>query len=229
MIRSERPPAPSILKRLSGQWLHKLEHAATPREKKQAQKKYRHPEIREALIRLFRGKCCYCEGKINHVDWGHIEHFRPQSRFPEFTFEWSNLLLACSVCNGNKGDQFPEATQGGPPLNPCADEPSHHLTFFYDPQTKLATVLAKDGRGEVTRDLVKLNREDLRAHRSNFVTRLSMFCEDWLATTQRLGRFSMKPLKRTPSTRLLPEFWNDSHAAQPSVPRHLRDRHRYRW
>lgn len=40
-------------------------------------------------------RCAYCEGAIYHA--GHIEHFRRKNpaHFPELTFEWTNLFLAC--------------------------------------------------------------------------------------------------------------------------------------
>ncbi len=40
-------------------------------------------------------RCAYCEGAIYHQ--GHIEHFRRKNpkHFPELTFVWHNLFLAC--------------------------------------------------------------------------------------------------------------------------------------
>ena len=40
-------------------------------------------------------RCAYCEGPIFHE--GHIEHFRRKNPryFPELTFDWDNLFLAC--------------------------------------------------------------------------------------------------------------------------------------
>lgn len=40
-------------------------------------------------------RCAYCEGQIFHG--GHIEHFRRKNpnHFPQLTFEWNNLFLAC--------------------------------------------------------------------------------------------------------------------------------------
>lgn len=66
-------------------------------------------QLRQALVRLqndpalaadqpheYGVRCAYCEGAIRHE--GHIEHFRRKNRqygFPELTFAWSNLFLAC--------------------------------------------------------------------------------------------------------------------------------------
>jgi hypothetical protein len=103
--------------------------------------------------------------------YGHIEHFHPKRGTrgrPDLTFEWTNLLLACGVCNGaeRKSDHFPEPHEGGPLVNPCEDEPENHFEFCFDPVAKLASVYGKTVRGTITEKLLGLNRTDLRAHRS---------------------------------------------------------------
>lgn len=70
-------------------------------------------ELRAALVELqgepgvsnapgageFGVRCAYCESFIHHD--GHIEHFRRKnpSHFPELTFSWGNLFLACGATN----------------------------------------------------------------------------------------------------------------------------------
>jgi uncharacterized protein (TIGR02646 family) len=135
--------------------------------------------VKNCLVNLFHGKCAYCESKITHVDYGHIEHYRPQSGpsgRPDLTFEWSNLLLACGICNGSahKGAWFPEADEGGPIVNPCEDDPGDHVDFTYDRVLHLASVYGKTERGRVTEALLGLNRKDLRVHRSGFVKTLEV-------------------------------------------------------
>ena len=122
---------------------------------------------------MFHSKCAYCESKITHVSFGHIEHYRPKECYPERTFLWRNLLLACERCNNNaKGTHFPDATQGGPLINPVKDDPNQHFRFFYDTIAKLATVIPTTTGGETTEQLLKLNRRDLRGHRSNMIKSL---------------------------------------------------------
>lgn len=71
---------------------------------------YRAPEVKEALITLFEGKCAYCESKFLHVYSGDVEHFRPKGEITEanppkkpgyywLAAEWDNLLLSCRNCN----------------------------------------------------------------------------------------------------------------------------------
>jgi len=176
MIRVRRLDEPTSLGRWKGRWQRALGAATTERENARAISKYRHKEIKKTLVEMFHGKCAYCESKIRHVDYGDIEHFRPKSK-PEFrnlVFEWENLFLACSVCNGPsfKGDRFPEAAEGGPPVNPCDDRPEEHLEFVFDTVTKLATVASKTVRGKTTVDLFGLNRSELREHRSRIIEKL---------------------------------------------------------
>lgn len=51
--------------------------------------------IREDLSRMQGRYCAYCECEIKPGD-GHIEHFRQKGRFPQGTFDWSNLFASCS-------------------------------------------------------------------------------------------------------------------------------------
>ncbi len=104
------------------------------------------------------------------------------------TFDWGNLLLACGVCNGagHKGDRFPVAGEGGPIVNPCNDQPSHHLRFHYDMAAEVASVHGSSPRGKVTESLLGLNRSDLRAHRSLFVKKLIVLA-DYAKTDPRAG------------------------------------------
>jgi hypothetical protein len=91
------------------------------------------------------------------------------------TFEWDNLLLSCAVCNGaeHKGDRFPEATEGGPMINPCEEEPREHFDFVFDARARLASVVGKTTRGKTTERLLGLNRPELREYRSRLVMMLS--------------------------------------------------------
>lgn len=70
---------------------------------------YAHIEVKSALIKLFKGKCAYCESLFLHVYSGDVEHFRPkgaivntENQKPGYYWlaaEWDNLLLSCRNCN----------------------------------------------------------------------------------------------------------------------------------
>lgn len=174
MIAIQRTDSPKILKKKKSEWTENLLSAQTKQQRCKAEIKYRHKEIKEALSAMFHGKCAYCESKISHVDYGYIEHYRPKSVFPGLTFEWTNLLLACGVCNGAgyKGDNFPEEEQDGPIVNPCDDDPALNFSFHYDPICRIASVYGTTPRGKTTEKLLGLNRHELRAYRSCQVAKL---------------------------------------------------------
>jgi uncharacterized protein (TIGR02646 family) len=157
-------------------WTAALLNSTTKEQGRKAEAKYRNQAIKEALVNIFHGKCAYCESRIVHIDYGHIEHFRPKSvtKFRRLTFVWNNLFLACAKCNGSeyKGDRFPEQDEGGPPINPCDDLPEEHLVFFFDTISKVASVFHKTEQGRISIDLFGLNRPDLRSHRSKMIEKL---------------------------------------------------------
>jgi hypothetical protein len=84
-------------------------------------------EIRPDLLRLFNNKCAYCESPLV-ADLGSVEHFRPNAGATGFggdfwpdhywwlAYEWSNILIACSICNVSKGKKFPILGRRAPKL-----------------------------------------------------------------------------------------------------------------
>lgn len=73
-------------------------------------KVYRDPEVKEALTKLFKNKCAYCESTFLHIYPGDIEHFRPKGEIegvvpdskPGYYWlaaDWDNLLFSCRNCN----------------------------------------------------------------------------------------------------------------------------------
>lgn len=140
-----------------------------------AEAKYRHEEVKKALITMFSGKCAFCESQIRHIDYGAIEHFRPKSKSPAFCFSWDNLLLSCNICNdaGHKGDKFPEADEDGPLVNPVNENPDDFFNFEFDQDTGTANVIPTHKRGTVTETIIGLNRPELVKHRSDVVRKMA--------------------------------------------------------
>ncbi|WP_282019108.1 retron system putative HNH endonuclease [Salegentibacter mishustinae] len=73
-------------------------------------KSYQDKQVKDALIRLFNGKCAYCESKITITSPIDKEHFRPKTKIntgvgPKIrgyywlAADWDNLLSACAHCN----------------------------------------------------------------------------------------------------------------------------------
>lgn len=138
--------------------------------KDNAEKKYNHKTIKKDLIAMHHDKCAYCESKITHVDDANIEHFRPKSLFPEQCFQWENLLLGCSICNGKsfKGNKFPLEPDGTPSfIKPDEENPEDFFVFDYNRQENLVLLLPRNGNSRaktMIREL-GLNREKLATER----------------------------------------------------------------
>lgn len=144
-------------------------------------------DVVAALDKVFVGKCAYCEQPISEQPV--IDHFRPLANAsggsesaPDhywwLAYEWTNIYAACSSCSYHKGDKFPidqaEGTKkpGRAPLeatseqlaaepflllDPCEDSPLEHLQFDF----KNGSVEPRSQRGEVTIEVLSLNRTDL--------------------------------------------------------------------
>ena len=90
-------------------------------------KHYAQNDVREALRKMYRDQCCFCESRIKDVSYDHIEHRRPKSKFRGRVFDWDNLHLACPKCNTKKGDKW---SGTAPILDAVVDCPvEDHLTY----------------------------------------------------------------------------------------------------
>ncbi|MEP0790009.1 MULTISPECIES: hypothetical protein [Cyanophyceae] len=200
MIPVSRPQEPpGVLKRNAARWLSELQAAianlqavkanptSTKQEVAKAEKnvekttiKYRQKEIKDALERIFHGKCAYCESQVTTTGYGDIEHFCPKGnpRCVTLTFDWSNLLLSCEKCNdaGHKGTQFPLDSNGNPLLIDPTDNATDinkHLHFSWD-SVDGARVQGRDARGKEVERIFDLNsdrgsRKELIKHRTERV------------------------------------------------------------
>lgn len=192
MIHVTRTTIPGALEKNRWKWLKAylkarqalavLPTTATTAQKKAAQKqvddaakKYNHVQVRTALERMFAKKCVYCESHISHISYPQIEHYEPKAHFPHKCFRWTNLLLACGVCNGkqHKGDKFPDAAAGGPYINPTTENPEDYFSFEYNTITGTADVIGRNPRGITTERDLGLNRPDLVKHRSSVVEKMA--------------------------------------------------------
>ncbi len=85
------------------------EKRTNPYNKKDA-KLFKQKDTKEALHKIYKGKCAFCEQKLSiggdRTDTRTIEHYRPKSRYYWLAFSWDNLLLCCRGCNKNKADNF---------------------------------------------------------------------------------------------------------------------------
>lgn len=76
-------------------------------------------KVREALRKMFFGKCAYCEAKIASTQDGDVEHYRPKKGVTEadkagvphtgywwLAMVWENLMLSCQHCNQARSKQI---------------------------------------------------------------------------------------------------------------------------
>ena len=110
-----------------------------------------------------RERCMYCVDSHG----ADIDHFRPKTHYPEYAFQWPNLLLCCSECGRFKGSQFP-LHQGEPLLiDPCIEDPWQHIDF--DPDTGNLTarfdIQANNWseKGSKTVEVLKLDKREAMA------------------------------------------------------------------
>lgn len=136
--------------------------------------------IRQILVKLYHGKCAYCETTVDPFGYLIISHYRPRSLYYWLIYEWSNLLPICPRCNTAQGRKFPLEDNNDRVtvpqedrrqwlansgtflaekpllLNPELDEPGNHLSFYPD-----GRIYGLTERGEKTIEIYQLNRNAL--------------------------------------------------------------------
>jgi uncharacterized protein (TIGR02646 family) len=127
--------------------------------------------IRGSLLTITHGKCIYCESPLGVTSELNIEHYIAKTVKPESAFEWTNLLPACRLCNGQKG----EADHGGRLLKPDDEDPEPY--FWIHPDTgKLEPHPALNddqrNRAERTIEMCNLQRGALCTQRIEMMNRI---------------------------------------------------------
>lgn len=82
-----------------------------------------------ALYRLAHGKCVFCESLLGVSGHLTVEHYKAKTRYPDLTFEWTNLLPTCTLCNEFKND----VDHGNALLKPDVEDPEPF--FWIHPDT----------------------------------------------------------------------------------------------
>ena len=70
------------------------------KEAKKRKGNYRCGDVVRRIQYDFHNKCYICETK--GITGIQVEHFRPQSKYPNLIFDWNNLFFVCTHCNGTK-------------------------------------------------------------------------------------------------------------------------------
>ena len=161
MIKIFKAAKPDVLAKNAEEWtkivLGKIELGEKLTSTDDA--RYRHAEIKKALVAETHGKCAYCESKLKHIHHGDVEHIAPKSLEPAKRYDWNNLTLACEICNQNKSDRDPSVEHI---IDPYITDPAEHLTFLGSLIFPLGTNMGKN-----TVTLLGLNRVALLERRKS--------------------------------------------------------------
>lgn len=164
MIKLKKTDMPKILKDKEESWTkavkEKIEKGEVPTETEKT--RYRHVDIKLALISETNGKCAYCESKLLHITYGDIEHIHPKSIDADNLFKWSNLTLACDKCNTGKGVSVSI-------IDPYVDDPSEYFDFL----GPMVIADAENNSAVITEKSLKLNRSDLLERRADKIKYLA--------------------------------------------------------
>jgi uncharacterized protein (TIGR02646 family) len=101
--------------------------------------------VKKALRKAQHDKCCYCEGVFVAHASGHVEHFRPKTRFRQgkgepfeypayywLAYSWSKLYFSCEICNSvGKRELFPVADPAQRPRS--GNDPRPEVPEILDP------------------------------------------------------------------------------------------------
>ena len=105
-----------------------------------------------------------------------FDHFRPRSKFPELTYEWSNWVFACFRCNDIKANLWPDSGY----VDPCAIPPDGRPEAYFEVDVVTGEIIAKPSlsaadksKAQNTIDDVGLNARDLLTLRKNRIWQLS--------------------------------------------------------
>ncbi|MCG2612679.1 AAA family ATPase [Terrimonas sp. NA20] len=173
-------------------------------------------KIRTYLLAEFNGKCAYCESKISMINIGDFDHFRPKSsarglndefsldHYWTLAFDWRNMYLSCEVCSRYKVNWFPvegkrakltqtfiqiRKSEKNLLIDPCFEDPFLHLSYK---ENGMAIPLTH--KGEVTIDILKLNRKALVEQRRRI-------CQEFINLIRGLEK-GMLSSSKTDTTRL---------------------------
>jgi len=187
MIKLNKLPEPYVLSSNKVKWTSDLMSYIKVGTKvpNNVKNRYNQDEVKEILKKETNCKCMYCESYISAVAPEHIEHYRPKDIYPDLTFEWSNLGLACPWCNIKKNDRFDEQCKY---INPYIDVPEDHFI-------SLGTIIThkpNDSRAQLTELELELNRPELLEARKSRIDAIIPLIDQYKAETNLLLKEVLK-------------------------------------
>ena len=183
----------------------KADYDAGKRDFEIDNKVYGDNEVKDSLVAIQNGKCCFCEAKITHIDDGDIEHFRPKKGYRQsnsdslhkpgyywLSYDWDNLFLACTKCNQrNKANLFPLMSDSQRAtshninidkekpifIHPSKENPEEFISFY----DEVPKGIDKKGKGAKTIKCLGLDRPVLEEDRRGRLNDLKLIYQ--LATS----------------------------------------------
>ena len=183
MIKLSKVEKPQVLVDFAEQWTNEyldcLQRDEKPSET--IAHRYNNKAIKDTLEKETFGKCAYCESKIKHVEFGDIEHILPKCKDarPDLYVEWSNLTLACEVCNRVKKRDY--YNPNVPLVNPYEDNPKEFFIFL----GTIITARKDNKRGAITESILDLNRSDLVVRRNERLQSVNKLLRSWEQTNDK--------------------------------------------
>jgi hypothetical protein len=131
----------------------------------------RYQNYKPFLRRDFLYRCAYCEIHEAHIGghWGFgVDHFCPKGKFRKLCLVYRNLYYACNLCNTMKGETWPsrrEQKHGYRFVDVCQEDLYvTHLESMGD-----GVLESRTRAGEYTLKHLRLNRRQLRQHRTRLI------------------------------------------------------------
>ncbi len=122
------------------------------------------------LKKEFSSQCVYCRlpDGIQREDTFGVDHYRPQSKFPELAATYTNLFYVCNCCNRRKANFWPTQAQerkGEFIPNACDHVMFEHLQY------RFSRVETKSDAGRIANKYLDFNDEKSVQYRE-FILRI---------------------------------------------------------
>ncbi len=178
MISIEKSKKPKILEQREEEWTQEYvkEFRESGKVPKNSSTRYGHDDIRGTLSSDSFNKCMYCESNISHISYPNVEHILPKSEYPDKTYDWDNLGLACQKCNTTKGTKYDEEV---PPIDPYKEKPHDFVYAFGEAYRPLPG----NDRGKWTIKEIGLNRSELIEKRARRLETIQSLAENYARAT----------------------------------------------
>ena len=111
---------------------------------------YNGEDVVEQLMKDHHHKCYLCEKTVT-TDF-QVEHQCSVNGCPAKTYTWSNLLLACSYCNGKKGNRFDHI------LHPCMNNVEDLISIIPDFSRKMILITSSSNLSGISDTVLLLDR-----------------------------------------------------------------------